>query len=379
MHICIYIEPLTVFTSGMACRGMLPELIAQRSQDRFTLVCRRGSERHPLLKELMNQLTGFSNWSLFVERRSRRHANLLALIGLANYNRVSVDADIYINFDADALGADRQPVITLLADLSVIRSPMRSSHGWIGRWLRRRVFSNMVKYATHIVTISRHSETDLQLVFPALSGRSTVIYNGIDPTWFVPINSTRATYDSPYWIWWGHVSERKNLRGLIAAYARAIRIRPELPSLWLVASGSIRALREQVNALGISERVRLQMPRPLPDLVSAVDNSVGLVFPSYYEGFGLPVAEALARGKPVWCASRAALPEIAGPYAILFEPADEDEIVQALLKYDKNLVHPEQTALRQKWASRYTYSIQAQAYSVLINRIAVTRSKTEQI
>ena len=75
------------------------------------------------------------------------------------------------------------------------------------------------------------------------------------------------------------------------------------------------------------------------ELLALVTNSAGVIFPSLYEGFGLPVIEAMATGVPVACSNVTSLPEVAGDAAILFDPRIPEQIAQAMisLAHDKEL------------------------------------------
>jgi glycosyltransferase involved in cell wall biosynthesis len=98
-----------------------------------------------------------------------------------------------------------------------------------------------------------------------------------------------------------------------------------------------RELSELARALGLSDRVRLPGWLPAEDLEGLYAASACFVFPSLYEGFGLPVLEAMARDVPVACSDRASLPEVAGDAALLFDPEDVEGIraaVQRLLTDD---------------------------------------------
>jgi glycosyltransferase involved in cell wall biosynthesis len=89
-------------------------------------------------------------------------------------------------------------------------------------------------------------------------------------------------------------------------------------------------LRQLAAVLGIAERVRLPEWLPAEDLEGLYAAAACVVFPSLYEGFGLPVLEAMARGVPVACSNRSSLPEVAGDAALLFDPEDVQAIRSAL-------------------------------------------------
>ena len=92
----------------------------------------------------------------------------------------------------------------------------------------------------------------------------------------------------------------------------------------------VRELRELAAALGIGDRVRLPGWLPIEDLEGLYDAATCVVFPSLYEGFGLPVLEAMVRAAPVACSNRSSLPEVAGDAALLFDPEDVEAIRAAL-------------------------------------------------
>jgi glycosyltransferase involved in cell wall biosynthesis len=115
---------------------------------------------------------------------------------------------------------------------------------------------------------------------------------------------------------WPH----KNHERLFEAFARLRRERPEL-RLVLTGGGSFGALPDGVEARGLVAR---------GELVALMQRSAALVFPSLYEGFGLPPLEAMACGCPVACSNAASLPEVVGDAARLFDPRDPSAIADAV-------------------------------------------------
>ena len=122
----------------------------------------------------------------------------------------------------------------------------------------------------------------------------------------------------------------KNLPRLLRAVAALAT--DQRPSLVVpgYATPHERELRELAAALGIADRVRLPGWLPPEDVEGLYTGATCVVFPSLYEGFGLPVLEAMVRGVPVACSNRSSLPEVAGDAALLFDPEDVGAIRAAL-------------------------------------------------
>jgi glycosyltransferase involved in cell wall biosynthesis len=122
----------------------------------------------------------------------------------------------------------------------------------------------------------------------------------------------------------------KNLAGLLEALhsipqeRRPVLVLPGYPTPYEAE------LREQAEALDLSGHVRFLGWTSDADVEGLLGHCDAFVFPSLYEGFGLPVLEAMARGVPVACSDRGSLAEVAGDAAVLFEPADPAAIAAAL-------------------------------------------------
>jgi len=122
----------------------------------------------------------------------------------------------------------------------------------------------------------------------------------------------------------------KNLEALLEALASLPA--PRRPVLVLAGYPTAyeRTLRERAEALGVGDDVRWPGWLDPAELETLWTITKGFVFPSLYEGFGLPVLEAMARGVPVACSNAASLPEVAGEAALLFDPSDRRGLVDAL-------------------------------------------------
>ena len=124
----------------------------------------------------------------------------------------------------------------------------------------------------------------------------------------------------------------KNLRALIDALARLDANERPLLVLPGYATAHEAELREHARSLGVLEDVRFPSWVSAEELEGLWALTVAFVFPSLYEGFGLPVLEAMARGVPVACADASSLPEVAGDAALLFDPRHPEQIAQALTR-----------------------------------------------
>jgi glycosyltransferase involved in cell wall biosynthesis len=122
----------------------------------------------------------------------------------------------------------------------------------------------------------------------------------------------------------------KNLGGLIEALSRIQRERRPVLVLPGYPTPHEAELRDRAAALGLSDDVRFLGWTSEADIEGLFALCGAFVFPSFYEGFGLPVLEAMARGVPVACSDRASLPEVAGDAALLFDPSDPAAIAAAL-------------------------------------------------
>lgn len=382
MRICIYIDGFSYsMTSANPQRGMLRELIPLRVEDHFVLVVRRGSEDTALLHRFLNSLRS-RNWELAVEPISRRRMAIRAMLRFEEYCAVSQSANIYLNMDLDYLGSRAKPLVCNVADLSAIFAPRHCSLKWHGVWMRHHGVRMMARHADRIVTVSDFSRTDVERYDPTLRNRITTIHNSIDDEWFHGPPGGEASVNfshlqnHPYWIWWGYVTRRKNVKGLVRAYAALLRRVPNknnVPLLLLVGDlgHDSRDLPKLIGELALTGRVIMHSFQPLETLIKLVASSHGLLFPSYYEGFGLPVVEAMALGKPVLVSSRSALPEVGGGLAVVCNPDDQEDFCTALLK----MLAPEQhtaaaTDGRKKWAAQFTHGQAAEKYSRVVSQVS---------
>jgi glycosyltransferase involved in cell wall biosynthesis len=206
----------------------------------------------------------------------------------------------------------------------------------IGRALRR---------ADRIITVSFNSKRDLVDYFGISPARIDVVYNGVAKRFREDVTSeekervaTKYGLPRPYLLFLGGEKPHKNVRNVLRAFAQASR-ESALPHA-LVLAGPMPANKSRVEALiqGLDLSTRVFRPGIVPeeDLPGLFGGSEALLYPTLYEGFGLPVVEAMACGVPVLTSSTSALQEIAGGYALLVDPMDVSAIAKGIAEIATN-------------------------------------------
>jgi len=206
--------------------------------------------------------------------------------------------------------------------------------------LRSRGMSLLVPAAARrsrrIIAVSQSTRDDIVSLLGIPAQRIDVVPSGLgalrreQPP---PAEEVRARFElgeRPVLLSLSAKRPHKNLSALIGALARIPAERRPVLVLPGYPTWHERELRERARALGLEDDVRF------PDWISARELeglwsvAAAFVFPSLYEGFGLPVLEAMARGVPVACSDSSSLPEVAGDAALLFDPHEEGAIAAAL-------------------------------------------------
>ncbi len=233
----------------------------------------------------------------------------------------------------------RRSVVTV-HDLGYLRYPEahrrrdRLYLDWSTRWSARQ--------AAAVLADSAATKADLVAAYRIAADKVHVVYLGrdegltriSDPG---ALAETRARHGlaQRYLLYVGTLQPRKNLARVLDAFA-AIASRPELADVQLVLAGKrgwlYDALFAQAARLNLGDRVRFPGYVPDADLPALLSGAQAFVFPSLYEGFGIPVLEAGACGVPVITSNTSSLPEVAGDAAILVDPHDVDAIAQAMYR-----------------------------------------------
>jgi len=203
------------------------------------------------------------------------------------------------------------------------------THVWLTNFLFTSYIPRTLRFVDRIITASESSSRDIQRFFRVDAGRVTHIYCGVDqrfrpqPPERVAAVLARYGVDLPYLLVVGALQERKNLQTAFAAFAR---LKAEgLPHRLVVVgrkAWKTEGLFRRLNELGLGEEVLLTGYVEDVDLPAFYTGAACFLFPSLYEGFGLPPLEAMACGTPVVASNSSSLPEVVGDAGILVDPHD---------------------------------------------------------
>lgn len=184
---------------------------------------------------------------------------------------------------------------------------------------------------------------------------------------------------TPYLLAYSSQSHHKNISGLLQAFALA-RVQAELPHRLVIVGhqppGSV--LVETVRQLDLGNAVVFTGYLEEDVLQSVLRNAQMLAFPSFYEGFGLPVLEAMASGVPVVCSNRASLPEVAGSAARFFDPSSTEDIARAIVEVATSQEVREE--LREKGfenLKRFSWETTARKTLAIYEKVCETAEKPE--
>jgi glycosyltransferase involved in cell wall biosynthesis len=189
-----------------------------------------------------------------------------------------------------------------------------------------------VSRADAIVASSAYTRSRALAYYGLDARRITVVHLGVDGESFPPRVEPAIPDRPPYFVVLGNTRPYKNIPAALKAFASCARARPELELVIAGRGDSIATLRPLARALGIERRVQFAGLLLHSDLLRLLHGAAALIFPSFVEGFGFPVLEAMSAGCPVIASRAPTLMEIAGGAALFCEAADPEEFAAAMLK-----------------------------------------------
>jgi glycosyltransferase involved in cell wall biosynthesis len=231
------------------------------------------------------------------------------------------------------------PVVVSVHDVSFLEHPEYFTRA--RAWQLQSTVKRTVRRAARIVTGSEFSRRSILKVYGDLAEDQVVVVPNAAAPEFRPISreSAAATVADrfgiarPFLLSVGDLQPRKNQIGLIRAFARLVHAHPQLKQNLVLAGKETwfaGRVHEAARESGVGDRIQFVGFVSDDDLLQLYNACDVFVFPSFYEGFGLPVLEAMACGRAVTCSEVSALPEVVDGAAILFDPYSLDQIARAL-------------------------------------------------
>jgi glycosyltransferase involved in cell wall biosynthesis len=228
--------------------------------------------------------------------------------------------------------AARLPQVVTVHDLTMFTHPEWHEPSKVA-YFRRALVRSLAR-ASRVLCVSATTARDLGEMLSVDPARVVVTPLGTDlaraPEAAVAAVRRRLGLERPYLLGLGTVEPRKDLPTLVAAFAKLAADVPHDLVLAGLAGWGSGALERAVAASGVAGRIRLAGYVDEADKAALFSGADVFVYPSRYEGFGLPVPEAMACGTPVVTTTGGALPEVAGDGAVLVEPGDQAALAAAV-------------------------------------------------
>jgi glycosyltransferase involved in cell wall biosynthesis len=279
-----------------------------------------------------------NRWPNFSVRSTLPHTPLIRipLTLSAELRRNPVDV-LHVQFTSPPFSPC--PVVVSIHDLSFEHLPQ--TFKWRSRKQLRITVRRSAREATRVIALSEFTRRDIVDSYGVPTERVSVIPPAA-PAGFGPVKDhqelqrVRQTYgiDCDYILSVGSIQPRKNLSRLVTAYSLLRKAKPEVKLPKLVLVGKCAWLYDEtlrtIKELEVSESVILTGYVPETDLPALYSGATCFVYPSFFEGFGLPPLEAMQCGAPVIVGNRTSLPEVVGDAGLLVDPFDVDALAAAI-------------------------------------------------
>ncbi len=334
MRIAVDTKNFALYDAGISqfTKALLRLFIESRPHDQFILV-------GPLCD--LSFLDGLANITKVVVPHYRRYGRVAILLyDCFQFPRAILDLkpDLLYSPYYDFRIPRGIPTIISIYDLCYYHHREQPLIGAYYRWLARSNAPQAVK----IITCSNFSRDDLVLTLGVDAAKIAVVLGSIDATFLAMPSDAQAIsalkreqglLGTTVLLYTGGITARKNLRRLIEAFSRVPEIGGKPVKLVMTNARAHQSLLSGwANEFGIAERLIL---------LGKVDRSVlhqwyfaadAVVYPSLWEGFGLPILEAMSTGAPIAVSAVSCLPEIGGGYAEYFDPLDVQDMVRAITR-----------------------------------------------
>lgn len=381
MRICIDISPAVHHRAGLGryAHELTAALLDADPGNEYVAFYHQRAEAQvdPPLDRLPQLTTNLST-------KPWRMSALLAHLSRFSQDRLFPDIDLFHATDHLLPRLARVRSVFTLHDLVFRFYP--ETHKPLNRWFLTLMMPRFLEAADAVIAVSEWTKKDAIELYGLDEDKVSVIYEGVNPR-FRPasaerISALRHKYGilEKFVLSVGTIEPRKNFTSLLEAYHSVRNGRPDLKLVivgkkgWLY-EGFFRKLHE----LGLENEVIFPgfvRDEDLPALYSAADL---FVFPSLYEGFGLPVLEAMACGAPVITSNTSSLPEVTGEATVLVDPNDVQALIRAMSAVlDNKELRGELHAKGLRQAAKFSWETAAYETLALYDKVLVRREPVKR-
>lgn len=234
------------------------------------------------------------------------------------------------------------PLILTLHDIIYLNSEKAkgmSRYQQLGWHYRRWNVPRIINKCRHIITVSQTERSNIILRFPQISERLSVVYNGYSECYHpLPDDQVKAVThkylsDDKYFLFLGNTDPRKNTEGVLQAY-NEYKSHSQNPLKLIVTGlkqGHLESMLANMGIESCTSSIICTGYVPGSDLPALYNGALAFLCPSLFEGFGIPVLEAMACGTPVITSNCSSLPEVAGEGGILVNPLSPQDMANAMI------------------------------------------------
>lgn len=246
-------------------------------------------------------------------------------------------ADLFVSCDGFCSLHTRVPQCLVIHDLAFLHFPqaIKKSH----LLFYKRYTARFIQKAAVVATVSGFSKKDILASYPVAAEKIGVVLNGVKPV-FQPRSfeekkavKEKYTEGKEYFIYTGAIHPRKNLVNLLKAFS--VFKKRQQTGMKLVLAGRLAwkfgSFTQSLSSYKYREDVVLTGFVPDEELAKLTASAYGMIYPSLFEGFGVPVLEAMQCGVPVLTSAGTAMEEIAGDAALYADPADHEAIAEKMM------------------------------------------------
>ena len=245
--------------------------------------------------------------------------------------------DLFLSPDGFLASGTSCKQLAVIHDINFLHHPKDVK--WLTSHYYNYFFPKFAKQATRIATVSEYSKNDIAKNYGITLNKIDVVYNGIN-SFFKPIDELakqeikqRLTHGKNYFVFVGSLHPRKNILNLIKAFTlfkneskSDMKLVLAGPNFWGLAD-----IKKVIHDNQLKDDIVFTGRQNDEDLALILGGAMALTFIPYYEGFGIPLIEAMQAQVPIIASNATSIPEVCGDAAILVNPFDVQDIKQAML------------------------------------------------